>query len=295
MYMAYTTNPRMPHVRKEALRLYYENDWGTRKVAKNMGYNQSTIVRWLQKAKPYGIRPIETESSRPHNHPHALSQEMVDAIVQERLKHNRCAEVVHAELARKGITVSLSSVKRTLDREGLIKKRSPWKRKHDPTTRPQVAQPGDLVQVDTIHIVPVKQKRFYIYTLLDVCSRWAYAEVSHKANTHCSLRFMKRAIQTASFSFRMLQSDHGSEFSTWFSEHIGVRGIAHRHSRVRTPNDNGHVERFNRTLKEECLLYKTKTPRSYQDAITTYLHYYNTERLHLGINLKTPLEVMQSY
>ena len=38
------------------------------------------------------------------------------AIVAERLKHTRCAEVVHDSLREQGITVSLSSVKRTLMR-----------------------------------------------------------------------------------------------------------------------------------------------------------------------------------
>ena len=294
MYMAYTTNPHMPKVRMLAVRNYHQDGWNIRKVARHYGVSPSAVCKWIKKDPSNGWRLIETESSRPHSHPHALSQEMVSEIVVERRKHNRCSEVVQKQLKNRGIIVSLSSVKRTLDREGLIKKRSPWKRTHDPTPRPKAAQPGDLVQVDTIHIVPVKQKRFYIYTLLDVYSRWAYAEVSYKANTHCSLRFVKRAITAASFSFRMLQSDHGSEFSTWFSEHIGTQGIAHRHSRVRTPNDNGHVERFNRTLKEEGLLYKTKTPQSYQSAIDAYLPYYNTERLHLGIDLITPCERFQA-
>jgi len=93
----------------------------------------------------------------------------------------------------------------------------------------------------------------------------------------------------------MLQSDHGSEFSTWFTKHVGTRRIAHRHSRVRKPNDNGHVERFNRTLQEECLRSIPKTFKVYKKAIPEYIRYYNTERLHMGLNYQTPSEVMRSY
>ena len=127
---------------------------------------------------------------------------------------------------------------------------------------------------------------------MDVCSRWADATPSLRINTHRSLRFVRGAQGKAPFEFLTLQSDHGSEWSTYFSEQIGVQ---HRHSRVRTPNDNGHLERFNRTIQEECLDRIPQTLRAYRRAIPEYLYYYNTERPHLGIELRTPLQVMRSY
>jgi transposase InsO family protein len=218
----------------------------------------------------------------------------VEAIIVQREKRGRCAEIVHRELRSQGIEVSLSSVKRTLKRQGLIKKRSPWKRWHFTASRPLAKNPGDLVQIDTIHVI-VGQQRFYVYTLIDIASRWAYAKVFLRINTHNSLKFIKEAQRKAGFSFKMIQSDHGSEFSAWFTEHLGKLGVSHRHSRVRKANDNGHVERFNRTLQEECLNRLIKSPIIYQQAINEYLPYYNSERLHLGINFKTPLEVVLSY
>jgi transposase InsO family protein len=106
---------------------------------------------------------------------------------------------------------------------------------------------------------------------------------------------LKEAQKQASFRFKTIQSDHGPEFSTWFSEQAGRLNLVHRHSRVRKPNDNGHLERFNRTIQEECLNQIPATPVLYQRAIDKYLIYYNNQRLHLGINLKTPLEVVLSY
>lgn len=190
------------------------------------------------------------------------------------------------------MSVSLSSIKRTLRRRGLVRERSPWKKIHRAEPRPEIACPGDLVELDTIHIVPLQSRRFYIYTLLDVHSRWAYAEVSRHINTHFSLQFLDNAKAIAPFEFLMLQSDHGSEFSQYFSQQAG---ITHRHSRVRKPNDNGHLERFNRTIQEECLVELSEDPEIYQQAIDRWLPYYNQERLHLGIQLQTPLEVVRSY
>lgn len=290
--MSYSLNPNLPRVRMEAVKLIRQG-WSTREVARHFGYDQSAVVRWCGRA-PTDSRAqvIPTRSSRPHHHPHELSSELIRKIVAQRLKRGRCAEVVHADLVRQGIVVNLSSVKRTLEREGLLKKRSPWKRYHAPVERPQVASVGDLVQVDTIHFVPLRGIRFYAYTLLDVYSKWAYAKITSRINTHYSLLFTEEAQSLSPFAFNMLQSDHGSEFSTWFTENAG---IDHRHSRVRKCNDNAHIERFNRTIQEECFRGLREDPLVYQQALDEYLPYYNTERLHLGLNLKTPLEVMPSY
>ncbi len=88
----------------------------------------------------------------------------------------------------------------------------------------------------------------------------------------------------------MLQSYNGPEFSKWFTERAEEHGFAHRHSRVRTPTDNGHLERFNRTIQEECLDRLPKRLSVYKKEIPDYLQFYNSERPHLALNLKTPLE-----
>ena len=275
----------------QAINLLYEEGWGVRKVARHFGVSPGTISKWKQKDHCGGLRPIPTLSSRPHHHPNELDKKIVNKIVEVRQKRNRCAEVVHQEMINLGYSVCLSSVKRTLKRQGLIRKRSPWKRWHFEDKRPLVLSPGDLVQVDTIHLIPGK---LYVYTLIDVFSRWTQARVSNRINTHRSLLFVDNAKRLFPASFSMLQSDHGSEFSTWFTEHIKTRGIAHRHSRVRKPSDNGHLERFNRTIQEECLKGVPRKLTSYKKAISEYIHYYNNERLHLGLNLKTPIECFQA-
>lgn len=200
---------------------------------------------------------------------------------------------MHQELLRDGISVSLSSVQRTLSRTHLIKKRSPWKRPHDATPRPEAAFPGALLQLDTIHILAPDGSRIYVYTLVDLYSRFAYAEVAERIGAEASARFLHRAQQKASFRFVMVQTDHGPEFSTRFTHRFLERKIAHRHSRVRQSNDNAHVERFNRTIQEECLDRVAHNFRDFRAAIRKYLRYYNTERLHMGINYQTPQEVMQ--
>ena len=291
--MTYTTNPNIAKVRGKAVALVRRGR-STREVARHFGYTHSAVVKWCAKAKKYGYGIIPTQSSRPKTNPKALAQEIVTEIIKERIGRRRCAEHVYHALKNKGVIVSLSSVKRTLDRCRLTRKRSPWKRPHDATHRPLVTHPGALIQLDTIHIIAPDGSRSYIYTLIDLYSRWAYAEVVPKIGAKISVCFVRRARKIAPFSFEMMQTDHGPEFSTWFTHSMWTLGIKHRHSRVRQSNDNAHVERFNRTIQEECLDRTAHTIPSFKKALNTYLPYYNNERTHMGINYKTPSQLVPS-
>ena len=287
----YTQNPHMPRLRMEAVRLVKYRGWSTRQVARYTGFNQSAIVKWCKKDPTGGWRRIPTLSSRPDHHPRQLKPDIVQAILSIRMKTKRTSEVVHQELLNQGVRTSLNSVRRTIDRHGLMKKRSPWKRYHPHVDRPLPQNPGDLVQLDTIHRMIDEKKRLYVFVLLDVHSRWAYAKAYAKMNGATSLQFVAQAEHRASFSFEMLQSDHGPEFGKWFVEQIKKK---HRYSRIGKPNDNAHVERFNRTLQEECLDRLPNDVNTINGALKKYLQYYNHKRLHLGISLQVPMQLILS-
>jgi len=286
--MAYTKNPYLPRVRRDAADLV-RRGWGVRKVARYVGVSPGTVSKWVRKAEKYGYHEIPTLSSRPRHHPRQLSDELVWKIYHKRLTIRRSAEVVQQELRNENVLVSLSSVKRTLDRMGLLKKRSPWKRYHIPIMRPEVKKQGDLVQIDTIHLLNPEGHRVYVFTILDVFSRWAYARAFKHAKTCTALKFIDQAQRLAPFPFRTIQSDHGSEFSQNFTDKVKS---VHRHSRVRRPNDNAHLERFNRTIQEECLDKIPKDVRHLNLALKKYLPYYNEKRLHFGLKLQTPLQAL---
>ena len=281
----------MPEVRRKAVELY-RRGWSARKVGRYLGFHHTAVMRWVRISETKGYKPIPTKSSRPKTSPRALPRKIVSEIIKERTGRRRCAEHVHAALKNRGVEVSLSSVKRTLDRCGLLKKHSPWKRPHDHTPRPEVTHFGALVQVDTVHIIAPDGSRIYIYTVIDLFSRWAYAEAVEKIGAEQSFRFIKRAQRASDFKFLMIHTDNGSEFSTRFTHGCWRLGMRHRHRRVRKSNDQVHVERFNRTIQEECLDLTTNTIFNFKKVIPEYLKYYNNERTHMGINYLTPQEVV---
>jgi len=283
----YTTNPNMPKIRRDAV--VFADRYGVRCAARHFGFSPAAIVAWKKRARIIGLHPIPTRPSRPKHHPRELSEGVTDAIVETRLRLNRSAEVVHQALLEDGVVTSLSSVKRTLDRRNLTKKRSPRKRYHAPSPRPVADAPGALIQADTVHLAIQGKTVLYVFTLIDVFSRWAYARCYARANCRTALSFVKQAQVAAPFLFQCIQTDNGSEFSTHFTERIGVR---HRHTRVRQSNDNAHIERFNRTLREECLDALPVQLSIINRYLPRYLTHYVETRHHFGLDLRKPIQLL---
>ena len=285
-------------------------------VARRFGKNRSTIFRWIKKwrmqqnvllenpgrpSRPLGKAfrwqyvkwNIPTLSSAPKTHPNALNENIVAAILRIRQCKYECAEIIHYKLAKEGINVSLSSIKRVIKRNELWrrKRRYRWNEK-----RPLPTAPGELIQTDTVHYVnPLDHSKMYIYTVIDLYTRMAYAKISPNLSEKGAAETIFEAQEYMQFSFKMVQSDNGAEFQKHFQGRLNSKGIKTRHSRVRHPNDDAHIERFNRTLRKECIgqYNPNKNINFINSKLNRFIRYYNYDRIHLGIGLKTPYEVLQ--
>ncbi|HSH18645.1 MAG TPA: DDE-type integrase/transposase/recombinase [Candidatus Saccharimonadales bacterium] len=317
--MSYSSNPLLPRARAQAVRLVVEQKLPLTVAARRSGVHRTTLWRWLRRwlelnhnvqlanaNRPTRVAGskfrlsactwlIPTTSSRPHTFGRAVPDTVVDRIRFFRRRYGRCAAIVHAYCAQEGTAVSLSTVRRVLYRLGLVVRRK-WRRHYrPPAPRPHAAKPGDLVQMDTVHLTGTwqNQRRTYLYTLVDVHSRWAYAEYHTVLSQAIAADVVRRAAAYAGFPFRMVQADNGSEFGSHFEQFLQARGTQVRHSRVRRPNDNAFVERFNRTIQEECIGTANAFSEELYGKVLAYLAYYNDERLHLGLQCRTPASVLQ--
>lgn len=169
-------------------------------------------------------------------------------------------------------------------------------RRNNPS-RPQATRPGELVQTDTIHHVdPKTGRRLYYYTVIDLFTRMTYVILVPKLGPGLAARAVLEAQDVWGFPISMVQADNGPEYGRYFEQILKRHGMRTRHSRLHRPNDNAHVERFNRTIQTECIGYywnRSVPLQSQRDTLTAYLDYYNTKRVHLGLQLRTPGEMLQ--
>jgi len=89
-----------------------------------------------------------------------------------------------------------------------------------------------------------------------------------------------------------LRSDNGCHYgSRLFRDEIRRMGIKHTRTMVNTPKGNAVIERFFKSLKQECVWqYQFKNFEEAKDAVDKWIHHYNNERPHQTLGYLTPAE-----
>lgn len=316
--MSYCTGKNIEKARGKAIKMLVIEKKPVGAVADRFGVHRSTIWRWLRKWKKQncnielyykGKEPgsfrladihwnIPTLSSSPR-HPHALNEELVQLVIDVRDQLKRCAEVVWYYINNVlGISISLSSVRRIFKRYHIASAQKRHRnRRYKGIPRPKVLMPGDLVEIDTIHLFnPISKRKRYIYTVIDLYTRMSYARVYDNLKPGHSVDTIIEAEEYFGFNFKTVQSDNGLEFSCYFEDRLKSKNIQIRHTRLGRPNDNAHIERFNRTIQEECTgnyYLESESLKKMDDKILSYIDYYNYHRIHLGLRYRTPAEMLQ--
>jgi hypothetical protein len=119
-----------------------------------------------------------------------------------------------------------------------------------------------------------------------------------KSETQGTLkRFLRRAQNEFELKIKKIRSDNGSEFKNLqVEDYLEEEGIKHEFSAPYTPQQNGVVERKNRTLIDmaRTMLGEYKTPeRFWSEAVNTTCHAINRLYLHRLLK-KTSYELLTS-
>ena len=95
--------------------------------------------------------------------------------------------------------------------------------------------------------------KYYGYVIMDDYSRYTWVHFLKSKNEACQnfIKFSKTVQKEKDAEISKVRSDHGKkfknlEFKSFYEDH----GITHQFSSLRTPQQNGVVERKNRTLIE---------------------------------------------
>lgn len=230
-----------------------------------------------------------------------LGEDLVQLVLDVRDQIKRCAEVVWHHINKVlCISISLSSVRRILKcHHRMVKLKYHRNRQYKSIPRPKILNPGDLVEIDTIHLFnPISKQKRYMYTVIDLYTRMAYARVYEDLKPGHSIDAITEAEQYFGFKFKIVQSDNGLEFARYFETKLETKGIQIRHTRLGRPNDNAHIERFNRTIQEECTgpYYLESEPlKKLDNKILNYIDFYNYKRIHLGLEYRTPAEMLHRF
>ena len=159
-------------------------------------------------------------------------------------------------------------------------------------------RPGDCVGWDSLERRRDGLRR-HLITCTDLASRFAFAlGVKSLSSHHAQLAWQLSRIVFPCDGRRVL-SDNGAEFARHFHRAVTEHGAVHWHTFPRSPKMNAHCERFNRTVQEEFVdvheeLLFYDLPR-FNDRLLDWLYWFNAERPHHALGLKTPLDILANH
>jgi len=269
-------------------------------VASLFGWSRQTMSKWWRRYQGAGIEGLVDHSTRPHTSPTQLSDRVVQRIVglrqRERLGPARIAWRVGT---------SHASVYRTLCRQRLQYLRPKAPRL---IQRYEKTAPGELLHLDTHTLVPLRRRMpiEYQFAILDDFSREAFSRIYPAATTRAATDFLLAALRYYRYPLQAILTDHAFCFTMRYTAHaertpLFARtctelGIRHALIRPYRPQTNGKVERFFRTVNEECyerIRFRNSQHRAL--SLEGFVRYYNYVRPHLSLGGCTPMQRRQAY
>lgn len=220
-------------------------------TARHFGIGRRTLQRWLARYRERGPVGLNERSRRPKRlRSPTTPWEIVMRTAQLRKQYPAWSKhKLHVLLAREGITVSASTVGRILKRRGLIDARLSRKRRraalHPRARFPhgfKISQPGDMVQMDTKHLMLPGGKKLFQFTAIDVLTKQRCLRVYPSESSRNGAHFLTECIASFPFPIRAVQTDNGAPFLKEFERACRERPLPHYFTYPRHPKQNSYVE-----------------------------------------------------
>lgn len=191
------------------------------------------------------------------------------------------------------VAVSPATVYRVLKAAGVLDRWNTTPAKKG-TGFVQPATPHEHWHID-ISYVNLAGTFYYLCSVLDGASRFlVHWELREQMTTADVETVLQRARESYPEARPRIISDNGPQFiAKDFKVFIRLAGMTHVRTSPYYPQSNGKLERWHQTLKVTTI--RPKAPRSVAEAralVTTFVTYYNQERLHSAIGFVTPADIL---
>lgn len=278
---------RAKYNREQRFRWYVQVDkYGksVKETCKIFGISRKCYYKW--RFRDYG--KSGNKYSPVKNQPNLkLTYEVRKYIEEQKLKTNYGPLKMRYQIKRGlGLDISTTIIYRYYQRKMLIRRpqrRLPW---YQPMKYALVVkQPGEGVQIDIKYVYP-KGQREYQFSVFDPYTKKYYFQVFSTKESKNAITTFRLAEKYFGFKILSVQTDNGGECRGEFHPWLTRRNITHYFIPKKSPWWNSNVERVHRTVDEEYYF----NPLRIWSTAEEWLHYYNFERIHLGLNGLTPQE-----
>lgn len=305
-------------------------------ACRRRGISRTQFYEYKRRFQTHGIEGLKDLPPVHKSHPMATPEEVQEKIVTLSLSRpawgcNRISD----QLKLEGVSVSAPTVQNILNKEGLGTRYERWLKLEEKTAQKEIelsaeqvafiekqnpcfrerhlesSRPGELLNQDTFFVGNLKGVgKVYLHAVVDTYCSYAFGFLHVSKQPEAAVAVLHNEAlpfyAEKGLEVENILTDNGREFcggeSHPYQIYLQLNEIKHRTTKVRRPQTNGFVERFNRTVLDEFFreafrkkLYETV--EALQGDLDEWLYYYNHKRPHQGYrNLgRRPIEGIEEY
>ncbi len=305
-------------------------------ACKRRGISRTQFYEYKRRFQTHGLEGLKDLPPIHKSHPFTTPPETVERILELSLQHPAWGCVrLSDHLKLEGVSVSSPTVQNILIKHGMGSKYERWLKLEElaseqaiELTPEQVAliekanpcfrerhvessRPGELLAQDTFYVGRLKGVgRVYLHAVVDTFSSYAFGFLHTSKRPEAAVAVLHNDVlpfyRQHGIKVSSLLTDNGREFcgsdSHPYEIYLELNDIEHRRTKVRRPQTNGFVERFNRTVLDEFFrtAFRTKfyeTVEALQKDLDLWLVHYNTQRPHQGYRNqgRRPIDTIMQY
>lgn len=290
-------------------------------ACKRSGMDRNSFYEWKRRFQTHGLEGLKDLPPIHRSHPQTTPPGAVKAVLDFSAKNpSRGCAYISDHLKLKGISVSSPTVQNILIKHGLASRYDRWMKleeraategikltaeqvrgieKMNPAFRERHVEsrkPGQLLCQDTFLVGVMKGVgRIYLQTVIDTYGSFAFGYLHTTKKPEQAVFLLHNEVlpfyKKARIRVSALLTDNGREYCGTeahpFEMYLSLCDIEHRKTKVRRPQTNGFVERFNRTVLDEFFrpAFRKKMYTSVgqlQRDLNKWIQFYNYERPHRG-------------
>lgn len=263
------------------------------KISERFGINPKTVAKW-RKRKNVGVEDLSMGRKESQS---ILTAKEELIICQFRKSTEMPLDDCYIALKETIPNLTRSNLYRCFKRYGInkiSKEDTPKKEKNK----------FDNYKIGFVHVditeFKVDAKKIQLFVAIERQTKFVYVEVQENATIKTAEEFLKNLIKYYPFKIHTILTDNGAQFTHYsketkkehpFNSICRENDIKHRLTKPFTPQTNGLVERFNRTIKEHTIMrYFYEEINQLKEHLAQFVLAYNYAKKLKSLNYMTPYE-----
>lgn len=277
------------------------NHFGLESTRDAFSVSKASIYRWkkLLEENPRSLKVLNKKSTAPINkRRREIDPSLEKDIISLRRQYPHMGHVPMYYLLKDTHTVSKTTLGRIVQdlkkqKKFPLRGQKPYKHKKINYKQRRTVKTG--YEMDTV-VRYVNGLKWYFVTSINIQTRHVQVLLA-KNHTSNPTAILLRKLDSP----LCVQTDNGSEFMKDFHSECLKRNIPHYFTYPCTPKMNAFIERFNRTLEEEFIMWNRRLMmnstsfETLNTALQEYVSFYNGVRPHSSLGYLSPLQYTKKY